>query len=142
MIPPPLDNDFEAPNRSLSARVATWLERACFLSARVAIPGMVITGGMFLLYVIVETLTTITGFWTPPYPFLSPIADPYFAILSFLVGLNVCVGTGAIIIFYMMHGVETTRSQIATLAAFIGFGFGASVVRIMLPTVLQLITAG
>lgn len=142
MIRPPSDNDFEAPKSSLSVQVATWLEYACFLSARVAIPGMVVIGGVFFLYIAIGALTMTVGSWTPPYPFLSLTADPYFAILAFLAGLNVCVGMGAIIILYMMRGIETTRNQVATLAAFIGFGFGASVVRITLPTVLQLITTG
>lgn len=119
-----------------------WLERACVLGARVAISGMVVTGGVFLLYIVLGTFTTTTGIWTPSYPFLSHTADPYFAVLGFLAGLDVCVGTGTIIILHMMHGVETTRSQIATLAAFIGFGFGAGVIRMTLPTVLQFLTAG
>lgn len=103
---------------------------------------MVVTGGVFLLYVVLGTIATRTGTWTPQYAFLSLTADPYVAVFGFLAGLDVCVGTGAIIILSMMRGVETTRSQIATLAAFIGFGSGAGVIRVTLPTVLELVTPG
>lgn len=136
------DDDFDAPSHSLSTQVATWIEQVCLLSTRVALPGIVVIGGAFLFYVVAGALATITGMWTPQFPFLSLTADPYFAILGFLAGLTVCVKTGAIITLYLMRGVETTRSQIATLAAFIGFGFGASVIRITLPTVVRLLIGG
>lgn len=61
-MPSPLsDDDVEAPERSLSARVATLLERMCFLSVRVAIPGMVVIGGAFLLYVVGGAIATTSG---------------------------------------------------------------------------------
>ncbi|WP_227379867.1 hypothetical protein [Haladaptatus halobius] len=107
-----------------------------------AMPGMIVTGGVFLLYVVTGTLATITGIWMPQYPFLSLTADPYFAVLGFLAGLDICLGTGALIILYMMHGIETTRGQISTLAAFIGFGFGAGVISMTLPTILQVLRVG
>ncbi len=89
-------------------------------------------------YVVAGTFATIAGIWSPEYPFLALTADPYFAVLGFLAGLNICIGTGALIVLYMMFGIETTRGEISTLAAFIGFGFGAGVICMTLPMVLEL----
>lgn len=101
---------------------------------------MIVTSGMLFLYIFAGMLAMNTGIWVSRYPFLSLTADPYFVMLSFLVGFDVCLGTGAIIMLYTMLGIDTTRDQISTLAAFIGFGFGAGVIRITLPTILQIVT--
>lgn len=61
-----------------------------------AIPGTVVFGG-FLLYIVLGTIATRTGIWTPRYAFSSLTADPYVVVFGFLSGLDVCIGTGVII---------------------------------------------
>lgn len=138
MIPPYRDDDLDAPERSLEALLATKIERICFLSLRVTIPGMVVTCGIFFLYTFVGMLVTLTGIWMPSYPLLSFSSNVYLAVLGLLAGLTVCLETSSIIILYMMRGIKTTRGQISTIISCIGFG--ASVVRVASPTVLNAIT--
>lgn len=98
--------------------------------------------GILALYLFLGISAIAAGVWIPEYSFLSVDSDPYFSTISLLVGTDVCIGTGGIIVLYLMRGVDTVRSQISVLAAFIGFGFGASLIHITLPTVLPFVNIG
>jgi hypothetical protein len=137
--PPPTDESTAPPERSRWTQIATWLERGCTVGAQLSLPGIVLTSGLLLFYVSVGLFATTLGFWTPGYPFLSLAADPVFTLLGFLSGLSICIGTGSILILFMMRGIDTTRGHISVFAACTGFGFGASVIRFTVPTVLKIV---
>lgn len=78
------------------------------------------------------------GNWSPQFTFLALESDPYFNILSMLTGFIVCLVTGNLILLDFMDG-ETTDQSISTLVAFIGFGFGAGIIRMTYLTTFQLL---
>ncbi|WP_128081382.1 hypothetical protein [Haloferax sp. ATB1] len=77
------------------------------------------------------------GVWTPSYEFLSLNDDIYFAWLAFLLGLVICLGTGSLIgLAFLTGGEGRIHNEVSILSSFIGFGFGAGVMRMTYATVL------
>ena len=82
-----------------------------------------------------------TGGWAPSYEFLSFPEDVYFAWLSFLFGAVVCIQTGSLIgLAFLTGGEGEIHDEISILSSFIGFGFGAGLLRITYMTVLLSLT--
>ena len=125
------------PERSLSSRIVTWLECSCTLGVRLSLPILFVLVGSLLLYVVGGVFVTTVGIWNPQYQFLSLTSDRYFTTLGLASGATVCVETALLIIVHILNGVEGTRNQISLLAAFVGFGLGAAVVRITGQAVLH-----
>ena len=96
-------------------------------------------GFWLLLYVAVGTLAHMGGWFNPTYRFLSIHADPFFIMTATLVGLFIVQGTGSILLYHFLMGFDDERSQVAILMSFIGLGFGGAVLRITLPTTIELI---
>lgn len=69
--------------------------------------------------------------------FLSLSDDIYYAWLGFLSGTTICIGTGSLIgLAFLTEGDGQIHNEISILASFIGFGFGAGLLRITHMTVL------
>jgi len=107
------------------------------IAAGGSIPLLISVGCLFLVYVAGGYTASSLGFWTPAYEFLSLTNDIYFAWLGFVVGITICVGTGSIAgLAFLSEGKGEVHTEILMLSSFIGFGFGAGVVRMTYMTVL------
>lgn len=138
MTPPDSSGEFEPPRHSLAGRIAGLIEHACIVGARLSIPLFVPLGGLFLLYTVGGSVLLFWGFWSPSYEFLSLTTDVYFAWLAFLTGSNICLGTGSLIgLAFLTEGEGRIHNEVSILASFIGFGFGAGVIRLTYQTVLS-----
>ncbi|ELZ68588.1 hypothetical protein C457_11306 [Haloferax prahovense DSM 18310] len=92
---------------------------------------------LFFAYLIGGYTLMVLGVWTPSYEFLSLTGDIYFAWLGFLSGLVICFGTGSLIgLAFLTEGEGRIHNEVSILASFIGFGFGAGVIRMTYSTVL------
>ena len=135
---PPIESDeFELPTETRRGQAARAIEGACTTAARWSIPLFVPVGVLFVLYVVGGYTAVSAGMWTPEYEFLSPSADVYLAWLGFGSGITVCVGTGSLIgLAFLEDGEGGVHTDLSILFAFIGFGFGAGIVRMTYMTVL------
>jgi hypothetical protein len=93
----------------------------------------------FLLYIIVGVTAGFFGMLNPPYPFLSLEADPFFVIGGAVTGLFIVQSAGSFVLYHILVGVESDRTQFAVLMGFISLGFGGALLRVTLPTAVQLL---
>ena len=135
---PPIESDeFELPTQTRRGQVARAIEGVCTTAARWSIPLFVPVGCLFFLYVVGGYTAVSVGMWTPEYAFLSPSEDVYLAWLGFGSGITICVGTGSLIgLAFLEDGEGGMHTDLSILSAFVGFGFGAGVVRMTYTTVL------
>jgi len=92
---------------------------------------------LFFVYVAGGYTAISLGIWTPAYEFLSLKDDVYFAWLGFVFGLTICVGTGSLVgLAFLRENKGEIHTEISMLSSFIGFGFGAGVIRMTYMTVL------
>ena len=97
-------------------------------------------GGLLIVDVIGGYTLISLGVWFPSYQLLSLTGDIYFAWLAFLTGSVICLGTGSLIGFaFLTEGEGRVHNEISILSSFIGFGFGAAVMRMTYATVLATI---
>jgi len=137
MSPPSSSDEFTSPKRSASARVAEFIERVCLIGIQLSIPMTIVVMSGFFLYLIGGFVLLQLGFWSPSYPFLSITEDVYFAWLGFLTGGTICLGTGCLIgLALLTDGEGEIHNDVSILASFIGFGFGAGVMRMTYEVVL------
>jgi len=128
----------DIPQESLHARIAETIERTCMTTARWSIPLFMPVGFLFCVYLIGGYIAISLGVWTPSYEFLALSEDIYFAWLSFLIGIIICCGTGSLIgIAYLTDGEGRIHNETSILSSFIGFGFGAGLLRMTYVTVLS-----
>lgn len=133
----PDPDEFSPPEHSLSTRAAGGIERFCVISARASIPLMVPVGVLFVVYLLGGYLLISLGVWSPGFEFLSMTDDIYFAWLGFLSGAVICFGTGSLIgLAFLTEGESRIHNELSILSSFIGFGFGAAVLRMTYATVL------
>lgn len=141
MVSPPEPDEFDTPTRSVRGRAAGTIERVCIIAARWSIPLFVLVGCLFFVYLIGGSVAVALGAWAPRYEFLSLPEDVYFAWLGFLSGIVICVGTGSLIgLAFLMGGKGEIHNEVSVLSSFIGFGFGAGLLRITYMTVLLSLT--
>jgi len=137
MSPPAKSDEFELPSKTLRGQAARTIERICLTAARWSIPLFIPVGGLLLIYVFGGYTAVSVGIWTPGYDFLSPSEDIYFACLGFAFGITICVGTGSLIgLAFLREGEGGTHTELSILFSFVGFGFGAGIVRMTYLTVL------
>ena len=141
MVSPPEPDEFDTPTRSVRGRAAGTIERVCIIAARWSIPLFLLVGCLFFVYLIGGSVVVALGVWAPSYEFLSFPEDVYFAWLSFLFGAVVCIQTGSLIgLTFLTGGEGEIHNEISILSSFIGFGFGAGLLRITYMTVLLSLT--
>lgn len=134
---PLLPDQSDLPRKSLRGRVARTIERVCVIAARWSIPLFLPVGFVFFVYLIGGSIAISAGLWSPSYEFLSLSDDIYLAWLGFLSGTTICIGTGSLIgLAFLTEGDGQIHNEISILASFIGFGFGAGLLRITHMTVL------
>ena len=137
MGPPAKSDEFELSPKTLRGQAARTIERICLTAAKWSIPLFIPVGCLFLLYVFGGYTAVSVGIWTPEYEFLSLSADVYFAWLGFVFGITVCVGTGSLIgLAFLREGEGGTHTELSILFSFVGFGFGAGIIRMTYMTVL------
>jgi hypothetical protein len=135
MSPPAKSDEFDLPPKTLRGQAARTIERICLTAARWSIPLFIPVGGLLLIYVFGGYTAVSVGIWTPGYDFLSLSEDIYFACLGF--GITICVGTGSLIgLAFLREGEGGTHTELSILFSFVGFGFGAGIVRMTYLTVL------
>ncbi len=121
----------------MSARIVGVIERTCVTTARWTQPMIGGVGMVLVVYIVGGAILIRLGLWTPSFRFLSPTGDMYFAWLGFLAGTIVCLGTGSLIgLAFLSNGEGPVHNYISILASFIGFGFGAGVMRMTYAAVL------
>lgn len=116
-----------------------WLEEVARISLRLAIDGMGFFGLAFILYIVGGFLSIRIGLLHLSYSFLSLETDPLLNLLAASVGLSVCVGTSALLFLNNLNGQDNTSHDLVILCSFIGFGFGAGVLRITAPFLIDLL---
>lgn len=136
---PPTDPDgFDSPAQTLRERAAETIERVCVITARWSVPLFLPVGCLFCVYLIGGYVAVSMGIWSPSYAFLSLPEDVYFAWLGFLSGSVICMGTGSLIgLAFLTEGEGRIHNEISILSSFIGFGFGAGLLRMTYMTVLS-----
>jgi len=137
MNPPSESTGPDIPQTSLHTRVADAIERTCMTTAQWSLPLFMPIGFLFCVYLIGGYIAISLGVWTPSYEFLALSEDVYFAWLSFLVGTIICCGTGSLIgVAHLANGKERIHNEISILFSFVGFGFGAGLLRMTYVPVL------
>jgi len=137
MKPPSESAEPDIPQKSLRARVADTLEHAFVTIAQWSIPLFIPVGCLFFVYLVGGYLAISLGVWSPSYEFLSLSENAYFVWLGFLCGIGICCGTGSLIgIAFLTNGEGHVHNDISILSSFIGFGFGAGMLRITVMPVL------
>ena len=140
MGPPTESDEFELPPETLRGQAARTIERVCLTAARWSIPLFIPVGCLFLIYVAGGYTAVSVGIWTPGYEFLSLSDDVYFAWLGFVFGTTICVGTGSLIgLAFLREGEGGIHTGLSILSPFVGFGFGAGIIRMTYMTVLATI---
>jgi len=137
MGPPTKSDEFELPPETLRGQAARTIERICLTAATWSLPLFIPVGCIFLIYVVGGYTAVSVGIWTPGYDFLSLSEDIYFAWLGFVFGITICVGTGSLIgLAFLAEGKGGVHTDLSILSSFVGFGFGAGIVRMTYMTVL------
>lgn len=137
MGPPSRSDEFTPPKRSAGVRVAGFIERVCIIGIQLSIPMIIVVMSAFFIYLIGGFVLLLVGIWSLSYPFLSITEDVYFAWLGFLTGGTICLGTGSLIgLAFLTDGEGQIHNEVSILASFIGFGFGAGVMRMTYEAVL------
>lgn len=136
MSPPTGSDEFDEPTQTLRGRAAETIEHVCRTTAKWSAPLIPIVGCVFFAYLIGGYAAISLDVWSPSYEFLSLSEDVYFAGLAFLTGSVICIGTGSLIgLAFLTEGDGRVHNEVSILASFIGFGFGAAVVRMTYVTV-------
>jgi len=119
--------------------ISTLLETYLEFSFRIGLYSMLFLASLFLLYVVVGLAVGFFGLLDLPYPFLSIKADPFFVIGGAITGLFIVQSAGSFVLYHLLVGVESDRSQFAVLMGFISLGFGGALLRTTLPAAVQLL---
>jgi hypothetical protein len=137
MGPPTKSDEFELPTKTLREQTARIIERVCITAARWSIPLFIPFGCLFLIYIVGGYTAVYVGIWTPRYEFLSLSEDVYFAWFGFVFGFTICVGIGSLIgLAFLEEGEGGIHTELSILSSFVGFGFGAGIIRMTYTTVL------
>lgn len=124
------------PDRSIQARVAELLERYLQTSVIVGVNGMIVSGVIFISYVITGGLLTAVNSPWAPVDYLSPTADPGFYLTGSLVCVFVIQGTGSLMLYHYLTGVEDGQSGFVILTSGVGLGCGLAGARLLFPSAL------
>lgn len=120
-------------------RIATLLETYLQIWFRLSLYGLLFFASWFLLYIVIGLVAGFVGVLNPPYPSLSLKADPFFVIVGAITGLFTVQSAGSFVLYHFLIGIEDDRSQFAVLMGLISLGFGGALLRLTLPTAIQLV---
>jgi len=131
-------DEFDGPTQTLRGRAAETIERVCVTTAKWSLPLILPVACLFCVYLIGGYVAVSFDLWSPSYAFLSLSEDVYFAWLGFLSGTIICLETGSLIgLAFLTEGEGRIHNELSILFSFIGFGFGAGLLRMTYPTVLS-----
>ena len=128
------------PSESRTITIYDRLERALKISVNIGFHGMFITGGGLLLYVVGGTIAILLGKFDPSYTHLALDSDPFVTIGGALTGLFIVLGTGSLVLRYLLAGFDDERSQFVLIMSFTGLGCGAAVLRATLVEAFTLLS--
>ncbi len=116
-----------------------WLEEVARILLRPVINGAFFLGLAFIFYIVGGFLGIRLGVVHLPYSFLSLQTDPVFNLLAASIGILVCVGASALLFLTYLNDYINPGNDIVILCSCIGFGFGAGVLRITAPFLIDLL---
>ncbi len=116
----------DIPPRSNQARIAGFLERGLRWSATWGIRRMLVSGLLFVGYIVIGGILTVFNSTWVPSEYLSMTGDPGFALTGTLVSLFVVQATASFILYHFLTGAEDERSQFVLLMSYVGLGFGGA----------------
>ncbi|WP_143165394.1 hypothetical protein [Halobaculum gomorrense] len=87
----------------------------------------------------IGSVAGFVGVLNLPYPFLSLESDPLFVIGGAITGWFTVQSAGSFVLYHFLVGVKHERSQFAVLMGFISLGFDGALLRVTLPTAIQLL---
>jgi len=131
-------DDF-GPSRSTETRIVEALEEGFHAGAVLGTVGMIITGGLFIMYVVVGGGLTAINSPIAPANYLSMTGDPWFFITGTIVSTFVLLSTASRILFRMLTGLDDTRSKFVLILNYVGLGCAAGVLRFLLPPTIDLL---
>ena len=118
--------------------VPTQGETLLQLSAEIGVEGMMLFGGLLVLYLVTGLLLTTALGVEYPYPFLSPESDPVFLLDGAVVGLFTVQGAGSLLLYHAVGGIDT-ESVPSVVLSLIGLGLGGAILQLTLPRAVQII---
>jgi hypothetical protein len=118
---------------------STPLERGLYRVFRLSSVGAAATAIGFVGYLFLGASLSVASIYTPPFPVLS-LSDPLFTILSFLVGVFICLLSGSLTLLTLLGAEKDANAEFVLLLSLIAFGFGAATVRVTAGPVLNCLT--
>ena len=116
----------------------TWLEEGAKAVVRLASTGLLLTGILFITYVIFGLMNNVVDLLTTPYEFLTLHDDPFFNLFAFLISLLICIMSGALIFLTLVTGYDHRQNEFIIISGSIAFGFGAGAVRFTVSNVIDI----
>lgn len=127
--------------RSTEARVVDLLEGWLHTSAVIGSFGMVVTGALLVLYLVLGgILTAINSPVAPPH-YLSVIADPWIFLGGSIAAGFTVQSTASRILYRMLTDFEDRYAELVLLLNYIGLGFGAAALRFLLPQAIEFLVS-
>lgn len=124
-------------SRSTEARVVEALEEGFQSGAVIGTAGMIVTGGFFMIYIVVGGILIAINSPIAPSNYLSMTADPWFFVIGTIVSMFVLLSTGSRILYRLLTGLDEGRSQFTLILNFVGLGCAAGVLRFLLPPTID-----
>lgn len=127
------------PSGSTEARMAEVLEEGFHSGAVIGTVGMMITGSFFIVYAVVGGILTAINSPIAPPNYLSMTGDPWFFVTGVVVSTFTFLSTGSRILYRMLTGVDSSRSQFVLILNYIGLGCAGAALRFLVPPTLDFI---
>jgi membrane associated rhomboid family serine protease len=124
--------------RSAADDIPTQGEALLQLSAEIGIEGMMLFGGVLVLYLVTGVLVTTALGVEYPYSFLSLKSDPVFLLDGAVVGIFTVQGAVSLLLHHASVGIDS-ESVPSVVLSFIGLGLGGAILQLTLPKALQIV---
>lgn len=107
------------------------------MGAVIGTAGMIVTGGLFGIYVVFGGILTAFNSPLAPPNYLSMTSDPWFFVTGTIVSTFVLLSTASRILYRMLMGVDDSPSQLVLILNYVGLGSAAGVLRFLLPPTID-----
>lgn len=101
------------------------------LSAEIGVEGVVLFGGILVLYVIIEAIMTTVLKLETPYPIFTFDADPVLLLTGTIIGIFTVQGAGSLLLYHFYVGIKS-ESIPSVVLSFIALGIGGALLEITL----------
>ena len=102
---------------------------------------MIISGVLFVGYLVIGGILTLVHSPWAPSPYLSLTAAPGLYLTGAVVSLFIVQLTGSLILYNFLTGFNDERSQFVVLMSYVGLGFGGATLRFLGPPTLSFLLA-